>query len=343
MKLRQYAIIFIFLSVCAALGLLSFFGNFNDLGSAQAIPKNGPVHDQVDDSFFKAVNYYSIKEGRPTLELESSELSHSSIDGIIIAFNPDGVIYRYEKSGDQLEPINFKSKNSRVLLNKKEIYLENEVEVKTTNTNLKAQKVSILGNGETMYADGNVNTINNIEKTNDQILVDSDIATYWPKKQIFEYKNNVNGLIKRKRPYEQNINFKSDLLILNIPELLATLKGNVFLKKENLDASANRGEVFLENYNKRLKYYALYDDVRLQEKLEQDGRQILRKAFSEKLEGFISDKRIILTGLPKVFQDKDVIKGNKIVIRETIETVEVDDANSSITLEKEKNQKEIKD
>lgn len=340
MKVRQFAIIFLFVTVCSALSLLSFFGHLNDFGSDQSVPPSGPARDLVDDSFFKIVNYYSVSSGHPSLELESTELSHSSVDGIVIAFNPNGIIYRYEKNGSQLEPILFQSKNSRVLLNKKEIYLENEVEIKMTNTDLKAQKVSILGNGETMYAEGDVNTLSNIEKTNDQILVNSKNATYWPKLESFEYRNSVDGLIKRKRAYEQNISFKSDLLTLKIAESLATLKGNVFLQKENLDASAHTGEIFLENYNKKLKYYALYDDVRLQERLEQDGRKLLRKAFSEKLEGFISDKRIILTGLPKVFQDRDVIKGNKITIRENIETVEVDDANSSITLEKDKTKRE---
>ena len=132
------------------------------------------------------------------------------------------------------------------------------------------------------------------------------------------------------------IYFKTDLMTVNGPKLLVEMKGNVSIKKESLDAYANRGEVFLENYNKRLKYYALYDDVRLQEKLMQNGRLLIRKAFSEKLEGLMSDRKIILTGLPKVFQGNDVIKGNRIIIKENVETVEVDDANSNITLEKEK-------
>ena len=113
------------------------------------------------------------------------------------------------------------------------------------------------------------------------------------------------------------------------------MKGNVSIKKENLDGYANRGEVYLENYNKKLKYYALYDDVRLQEKLVNNGRPLVRKAFAEKLEGLIGEKKIILTGLPKVFQERDVIKGNRIIIRENIETVEVDDANTNLILKKD--------
>jgi lipopolysaccharide export system protein LptA len=113
------------------------------------------------------------------------------------------------------------------------------------------------------------------------------------------------------------------------------MKGNVSFKKENLEAFANRGEVFLENYNKKLKYYALYDDVKLQENLVSNGKPMARKAFAEKLEGQMAEKKIILTGLPKVFQERDVIKGNRIIIRENVETVEVDDANTNIIINKD--------
>jgi lipopolysaccharide export system protein LptA len=208
-----------------------------------------------------------------------------------------------------------------------------------SNTNLNAQNVSILSGGEVLNATEDVKTLSIDEKSNDQIMVNSKAAIYRPKEQIFEYKENVSGVIKRKRVYEESISFKTDYLTLNAPQSLAEMKGNVSFKKENLEAFAQRGEVFLENYNKRLKYYALYDDVRLQERLVQNGKPFMRKAFSEKLEGLISEKKIILTGLPKVFQEKDVIKGNRIIIRENVETVEVDDANTNITLDKMKDKK----
>ncbi|MDO9181735.1 MAG: LptA/OstA family protein [Bacteriovorax sp.] len=336
MKIRQYSIILLFLAACMGLSFASYLGHFNEFGSDQT-PTKGPRNDAVDETFFKDVNYYSVEKSRPFIELESNELSVSTIDGVVIAFDPIGIIYRYEKESDlALEPIHFQSKKSRALLKKKEIFLENDVEIQMSTTNLKADKISILSAGEILYAYNNVKTLSTIEKTSDDILVNSSNATYRPKLQLIEYSGAVNGSIKRKRIYEENISFKTDLLTLNLPLSLVEMKGNVSFKKENLDAFANRGEVFLENYNKKLKYYALYDDVRLQEKLVSNGRPFQRKAFAEKLEGLISEKKIILTGLPKVFQERDVIKGNRIIIRENIETVEVDDANTNITLEKEK-------
>lgn len=337
MKIRQYIIILVFISTCLGLSLISHMGHFDEFGDEHAIPLEGLNHDAVDESFFKNVIYYSIESSRPYLELKSTELSISNIDGIIVSFNPDGIVYRYDKETNKtLDPIYFKSKNSRALLKKKEIFLEKEVEVKTMNTNLYAEKISILSEGEAVYANENVKTLSTIENTNDEIIINSNSAIYHPKTQTIEYHDNVNGIIKRKRIYEENINLKADFLIFKGLVSLVEMKGNVALKKGGLDAWATRGEVFLENYNKKLKYYALYDDVKLQEKFLNEGKPLLRKAFSEKLEGIMSEKKIILTGLPKVFQGRDVIKGNKITIRESIETVEVDDANTNIVLEKDK-------
>lgn len=338
MKIRQYSIIFLFLAICLGLSAFSYMGHFDEFGSEHAIPQKGPERASVDESFFKGVNYYSVEKTRPFLELDSVELSISSTNGVVIGFDPKGVIYRYDKDFNELEPIHFQSKNSKAYLEKKEIFLDKEVEIKMNNTNLTAAKVSVLSQGEILYAYNDVKTLSTDLKTNDQIMVNSDTAIYRPKAQFFEYRNNVSGIIKRKRLYEESISFKTDLLTLDAPSSLAQMKGNVYFKKENLDAYANRGEVFLENYNKRLKYYALYDDVRLQEKLsnpKNKDKPLVRKAFSEKLEGLISEKKVILTGLPKVFQERDVIKGNRIIIRENVETVEVDDANTNITLDKE--------
>jgi lipopolysaccharide export system protein LptA len=321
-----------------ALSLLSFLGHFDHFGKEANAPLNPVTQAVADESFFKGVNFYSVEETRPFLEIESTELSISSNNTLVIGFDPRGIIYRYDKDFVELEPIHFKSKNSRSLLAQKDIFLDGDVEIKMDSTNLWADKVSILANGEVLNADKNVKTVNTDVLTNDQIIVNSNFAIYHPKDQFFEYHENVNGLIKRKRLYEESISFKTDLLTISGLQRLATMKGNVYFKKDNLDAYANRGEVYLENYNKKLKYYVLYDDVKLKEVLvnsKNANGPLVRKAFSEKLEGLISEKKIILTGLPKVFQERDVIKGNRIIIRENIESVEVDDANTNITLNSE--------
>jgi lipopolysaccharide export system protein LptA len=336
LKIRQYAAILFFVSVCLLLSMLSYLGHFNEFGNAQTNNLNTKSHDSLDESFFKRTHYFSIENFKPFLEMESSELSISATDGVVVSFGPVGNIYHYEKiSNLPLDPIAFKSKNSKVLLKKKEVFLDNDVEIKTKNTNIQAQKFSILSEGEILYASKNVKTISLLEKTGEDLIINSNAVVYRPKLEVMEFSGNVDGAIKRKKIYEENIDFHSDFLKFTGPLNVIDLNGKVGLKKGNLEAFANHGSIFLENYNKRLKYYVLNDDVRLEEKMNANGKPILRKAFAENLEGIMSERKIVLTGLPKVFQEQDVIKGNRITIRESIETVEVEDANTNIILKKD--------
>lgn len=289
--------------------------------------------DNMDESFFKTIDYYLLDKAKPFLRLESTELTLKKQNTEVVAFNPDGVIYRRDENEVEEPPIFFTSKNSRILTSSKELYLMDEVNIKVENSNLKSDKVTIFEGGLYLEADGSVQTESFDPKTNDQIFITSNFALYRPKEQFFEYQKNVKGKVQRRRQYEENVKFTTDLLTLSAPKSVLEMRGSVTFIKGNLDAASNQGTLFLENYNKKLKYYALSDDVRLQEVLSLNGRSVTRKAFAEKLEGFISEKKIILTGLPKVFQEKDVIKGNRITIRENIETVEIDDANTNITLE----------
>jgi lipopolysaccharide export system protein LptA len=107
------------------------------------------------------------------------------------------------------------------------------------------------------------------------------------------------------------------------------------MKRNKFDMLAGKAELFLENYNKSLKYYSLYDDIRLQERLKlKDGTEIVRKAFADKIEGYNHERKLVLTGSPRVIQGSDVIKGYKVTLRENLEMVEVDDSASSFTIKK---------
>src|SRR5690606_36667393 len=134
----------------------------------------------------------------------------------------------------------------------------------------------------------------------------------------------------RQRACEENIHFSSDDLYSYEALLKIELLGNVLVRRPGMVSTSLKGEIFLENYNKKLKYFVLYDDVKVTEKLKlEGGRVVERRAFGEQLEGIMSEDKITLTGSPKVFPVKDIIKGNVIVLRENNEVVEVDDANSN--------------
>jgi lipopolysaccharide export system protein LptA len=330
-KFRQYFGIYTFILCCFVLVIFTMQGKFDNYGESNLKSSDFGKNDSPEESFFKKVNYYLIDSNNPYLQFDSDELSLSTLESKVIAINPTGMVYRLNKS----EPIHFSSKNSKVYFNKKELYLENEVVVKLENTELKSDKMNIFLNENLLVAKGNVQSLSNSKETSDQIIITSNDALYRPNEDYFEFSNEVKGSVNRKKQYEESLKFTTDQMQFNGTQSLLELQGNVHIMRENYDAFAVRGSVFLENYNKKLKYYSLSDDVRIEERVKSEGRLFSRKAFSEKLEGFMSERRIILTGLPKVFQDKDVIKGNKIVIRENVETVEVDDANTNIMLKKD--------
>src|SRR5690606_20122020 len=101
--------------------------------------------------------------------------------------------------------------------------------------------------------------------------------------------------------------------------------------------SGRKAELFFQNYNKSLKYFVINDDVKVTETLNTPQGVVQRRSFSESLEGFGSEKKMILSGAPRVEQGKDVIKGYRITIRENAELIEVDDAMSDVQVKRKKN------
>lgn len=333
MKSRQYLTLLFFAVCTVGLSLYSFIGNFEEQNKPSV---EASKHQQGtgEESFFKVVDLYLIDHSRPFVKLEAHELILANLNNTVLGMKPSGVIYQNNDQNEEV-PIFFEADKMKMEVADKHVALEGAVLIRRNVSTLNSEQANIINNGQFIEAAHSVKTKTIDQKTNDEITVDSDYAIYKTQEDYVQYMSNVRGKITRKRQYEESVTFSTDLLTLFGARGEVEMRGNVALKKDNLDAYANQGTVFLENYNKKLKYYALSDDVRLQERLILDGKPVTRKAFSEKLEGIISEKRIILTGLPKVFQEKDVIKGNRIIIRENIETVEVDDANTSITLEPE--------
>lgn len=332
MKLRQYSIILFFSVACFALGMLSFLGHFKDYGGDINKKVAGPKYDEIDESYLKTSEYYYLDHGKPLLKVNSDELTLATTNGKIFGFNPVGVLY---SNSNNNVPIYFQSKNFLLFLNKQELILENKVEVNFDKTQFLADKMHLFSNGKKIEAQGNIHTTSLSDVDGGKILINSDLASSELNTKYFEYRGHVDGKIQRKKLYEESVKFQTDFLSYATLDNLIKLHGNVLIIKENSKARSLWGQIFLENYNKKLKYYALYDDVKLDERIVSNGRELERKAFAEKLEGIVSEKKIILTGFPKVFQLKDVIKGNRITIRENVETVEVDDANTSIILKAE--------
>ncbi len=316
-----------FLVSSASLIFFSFSRSW-DGGVYRQANSNALRRVNSEDSYLKSVEYFVLKKGRALFALNSDELTLDGGGEKSIFIRPKGLVFT--SSGQK---INYEGLAG--IFNQKSgvLTLEREVLLNTEDTEAKSKKMIYQSAKDQVHLIGAVKTKTFRAEEGDWIFIDSQEAYFWPQKRRSTYLGKVSGLIKRKKAYEDSMKFKSNKFHLNMNTHKAKLTKDVYIKKQNLSATSRRGEIFLENYNKKLKYFALYDDVKVIEKVMLDGKFIDRKAFSEKLEGIPSEEKIVLTGYPKVYQLNDVIRGNRIILRENTEVVEVDDANTKFKVE----------
>ena len=184
-------------------------------------------------------------------------------------------------------------------------------------------------------ASGGVRTRALVPDTGDTVDVSSDSLTAFPRTRTTTYTGGARGSVRRRARYEEGIEFSSGSITVNLPGGTVALDHGVTIERGPVTASAERGEIFLENADKRLRYFVLNDNVRVVERVspEEPGRAPFeRRAFSERLEGFASEQRMVLEGSPRVIQGDDVVRGSKVTLREDVDTIEVEDANTNFRL-----------
>ncbi|MBT6325521.1 MAG: LPS export ABC transporter periplasmic protein LptC [Bdellovibrionales bacterium] len=281
-----------------------------------------------DKSFFNYINFFRISNGAKSIYLTSDNLEIDSKANLISFVNPIGKFYDLEG-----KPTSYQSKQGQFNQRKNVLHLKKSVKVFTSDYYLESEKLIYHTVGDLVDASVNVRTKSHLKTNGDFVYLSARKLIAHPEAGTFKYNGNVKGQIKKKRAYEDDIFIKSQVLSFDSNNNVIFLNDMVEVKKEFVTATAEKGEIYLDNYNKSLKYFLLNDDVLVKESFQlPDGTTIDRKAVSEQLEGIVSEDKYILTGYPKVFQDKDILKGNKIVLRENNEIIEVDNANTSFIL-----------
>jgi lipopolysaccharide export system protein LptA len=330
--MKNKLVIFVFFAGCLGIGFFSQVVNFK---TEPFLSNDRKDRDKKanQESYFKNIDYFYHSKAEPSLKLKALDLSIIGGSENIFFIEPVGSAY--QNDGTQVD---YKAERGKLDKKKKLLELVQSVELTTGEDFYSSDQLSYDLVKDSLKGRGSVKT-KNISPTGDETIeVESDIFFGKPKSKRFTYRGKVSGKVKRKRVYEQGLSFKADDVKVELPDQLIQLTGNVTLKKQQLTANSLRGDIFLDNYNKKLKYFVLYDDVKVTEKVTLEGpsgsQSFIRKAFSEQLEGVMSERLVILTGYPRVYQRDDVIKGNKIILRESVEIVEVDDAKSNILLKK---------
>lgn len=281
------------------------------------------------ESFFSKFTLFLSNSKGPVVSVKGSEMVVDHQDNQILFFSPIG---KMKKSGSN-SFFDYTAGRGHFDGNNNDITLKDNVHFFEPGFDFKGERLSYSFDDEKAKGEGNVAVVVKHRKTGDFLTVNSDSFEGNMTNKIYQFRRKVVGVIKRKRQFEDSINFKSEKLSIDESEGLMKLDENVVLNQRSIEALANNGEIFLENYNKKLKYYVLKDDVRLKEVIKlKNGKSLLRKAFAEQLEGQMKMRQIVLSGFPKVIQSGSVLTGNTIILKENQKVIEVQDANSNFRI-----------
>ncbi len=281
-------------------------------------------------SEFDEVHYFRSTAKKPDFELTSQSLEIIN-QNLMKFIEPQGVLFQADRS------LKYSAKRGNMNQKKQFLTLSGDVSLKDKLSDYKSEKLTYDGQKKLMHASGGINSEIIDEKTRDIIKISSEYMSSDLNSEIAVFTGDVKGQIQRRRRYEGGVKFQSELMAFNSPKSQISLDNYVEIRRNNYYLTAGRAEIFLENFNKKLKYYTLYDDVKLEERINlPSGKSQLRRAFAEKLEARQREGKVILTGAPRVEQGKDIIKGYQITLKENVELVEVDDAKSSFSIKRKK-------
>jgi len=287
---------------------------------------------QDKKSQFKNIFYYSLVKNIPNMEFKASDLSIIN-QNLLFFIAPDGRLRR--GSNEESSFMNYRAGTGDYNSAPGIFNLKHEVDLDYQNSKILTRELSYFKNKNLMIGTGGVESKFVDINSGDQIFINAAKIEANPKMENSKFTGDVKGRIKRKKAYQEPMSFLADNLDISLLQARVEMTGNVQIDKPNFKVLAKNAEIFLDNFNKKLKYYQLTDDIKMQERVQKrNGEFYQRKAFAEKMEGYASEGKLVLTGAPRVLQGRDIIKGTKIVLRQDVELVEVDDSNTRFTLEK---------
>lgn len=324
---KSLVTIFFFVVLCV---WTSIIANTSDRDLQDKSIKSGKI--EAEKTKFVEVHYFKTIGNTPNFELISSVLSITE-NSLLEFKSPRGVLI----SGGR--EINYTAESGKINQLNNQLFLRGNVELLDDKTVYRSDELNYDGLKDLIFARGNVDaTLVNRNAQNrvvSRIHLTSNQLESVIKKRLLKLRGDVVGKIKRSKVYEGSMKFKAQEVEVNSLKSLVSLRNSVEIRRNNYYLKAGNAEIFLDNFNKKLKYYTLYDDVKLEEKLKlQNGQKQLRRAFAEKLVAHQRSGKLVLSGAPRVEQGDDIIKGYQITLRENVELVEVDDAKSSFSLKR---------
>lgn len=327
---RSITIVLIYVIVNSAIVVTSLISKGAKI---EELKTPGPV--VPDFTEIENLNYFNLKNSIPQLSL-SATLMKSRGEEYAEFSSPRGV-YNYQKNNTT---IRYWAQRGTYKKLKDILTLTGDVKMLTPEAEYEAQEFKYYLKKDLLIGTGKVKFSGEDLITKDSFLIEAERMRANPGPKLARFLGGVKGHIERKKKYEGKTTFSSQELQLDQNKSLAHLEGDVNLDRQNYHITAGKADIYLENFNKSLKYFVLNDDVKVTETLKTPQGVAQRKSYSERLEGFGREQKMILSGAPKVEQGTDVIKGYRIIIRENTELIEVDDAMSDVQVKRKEKLKE---
>jgi lipopolysaccharide export system protein LptA len=327
---KSVILILVFVGINAVVIFKSLQVKTDPVKMSSAAKAVAPEYTVIDD-----LDYFNTREGVPQLSLQA-QVMRSMGEEYAEFENPKGV-YNYQKTNETLR---YQAGHAVYKKPKDLLTLTQEVKISSEKADYYADKVNYYLKKDLITGKGNVKFLGSDPKTRDSVDVRSVSMKAYPQRQYGFFTGSVTGLVQRKKKYEGALHFSSDTLELKGAESLAHLESNVRLKRDEYLITGGKADIYLENFNKSLKYFVMNDDVKLTENLKNpQGGVTQRKAFAERLEGFGREQKMVLSGAPRVEQGTDVVKGYRITFRQQVDLLEIDDAMTDMKMKKKEKTK----
>ena len=296
-----------------------------------------PVTMAPEFTQIENLDYFHLKDSVPQMSLNAEKMRSQGEE--LAEFTKPKGIYNYQAKSKSM---NYEANEGVYKKAKELLVLEGKVKITSPEADYFAEKIRYYFKKDLIFGSGGVTFKGMDLKSQDQLEINSVSMRANPNKQFSLFKGGVQGSMQRKKKYEGKMTFSSQQLQLDGIKSLAHLEGDVKLNRQSYLITAGKGDIYLENYNKSLKYFVFNDDVKVTEKLQTPEGTTYRKAFAERLEGFGKEQKMVLSGAPKVEHGNDVVKGYRITIRENMDLIEVDDAMSDMQVKRKDDEKKKK-
>ena len=323
---KDYAVRFLPVHLFYFFLLLVCLATLNFEGEKDSYKAKGSVRHAPSESKFSNAFTSTFKPNSNNINLFSKLLIDRAGENKVYLKLPKGNI------GTEVKTF-FEGKSGVINKLTSTLVVKKDVHLKREGSNTTASELLVDYKTNSAIAKGQVESrLHDIER---KVRIKSSQLIVRDKGEKLKYLGNVSGEIrdKKRKPTYSNIKFKSDLLIFNNYDRVITLEGNAFIIRGKSEIRALFGKIWLNNQSSGVKYFSMNDDVKLRDEfINPYGRIVKRNSFSEKIEGFVLEEKLILSGFPQVEQEGDIIKGNKMIIREDQEVIEIINTNSQFQL-----------